>query len=147
MERIANQRRTHNKYHLSLGHARAQLIDHLLSDDVSLGNGNLVNTWEVHVADVATGHQGRHQGKKKAVSYEVFHKAVFGSICNNPSISRDIVVSNLLPYKAPLRFEILRNRGRLLSSVSGSRHNTLLPEAVKQAIVCSLQTLIPIIES
>ena len=69
MERIANQRLTHNKYHLSLGHARAQLIDHLLSDDVSLGNGNLVNTREVHVADVATGNQCRRQGKKNAVSY------------------------------------------------------------------------------
>ena len=80
MEGVAYQRRSHNKYHLSLGHAWAQLIDHLLSDDVALWDRNFIHAGKVHGTDVATGQQQGHERKQKAVSNYLFHRLVVDSV-------------------------------------------------------------------
>src|SRR5690606_24123985 len=46
MEGIGDQRVTHDKPHLAPGHSGAQLVYHVLSDDIALLNVDLVNPGE-----------------------------------------------------------------------------------------------------
>src|SRR5690606_7865410 len=54
-EGIAYQWRAHDKDDLTLGHARSQLVHHLLGDDVALLDVDLVNARELQSRDAASG--------------------------------------------------------------------------------------------
>ena len=50
VETVAHQRRSHNEANLGFGHAGAQLIYHLLCDDIALLNVDAVDTWKLKSA-------------------------------------------------------------------------------------------------
>jgi hypothetical protein len=59
IKRVAHQGRAHHEYHLTLGHAGSQLIDHFLRDDVALLDVDLVHAGKLQTGKAASAEKER----------------------------------------------------------------------------------------
>ena len=64
VEGVSHHGCAHDENYLTLGHAGAQLIDHVLGNDITLGDGDFVNARKLKKAPATTGsycHKTREQ--------------------------------------------------------------------------------------